>query len=139
MEREIWVAVAPDGQFIGAFTHHDSLEQFIRDSDDHALGEVDVGTTTLYEPGSRHGYELIVGTGHDDDGVAVASAVAAIKERLPDAAVLDVTVYDGGGVGVDVATDLGGLAESFYGDGGGPLAGFERLESVEHFPVFDTE
>lgn len=139
MEREIWVAFSPEGSALGAFNHHDQLEQFITDSDSHNLGDVDATTTTFYEEGSRHGYELIVGTNEDDDALAVAIAVSLVKDRLPGADILDAAIYDGGGVGVDIATDRGGLAESFYGGGGGPLAGFSRLESVEHFPVFDTE
>lgn len=139
MERDIWVAFAPEGTAIGAFSHQYQLEQFIRDSDSHDLADVDVTTTTFYEEGARHGYELIVGTGKSNDPLAVAVAVSQVKDRLPGADILDVAVYDHGGVGVDVATDMGGLAESFYGDDGGPLAGFGRLESVEHFPVFDVE
>jgi hypothetical protein len=84
------------------------------------------------------GYELIVGTGEERDVMAVAKAVEDIKDHLLDARGLDVQVYDNGGVGVDVSTVRKGLSEDFYGENT-RFDGFERLESVEHFPIIEED
>ncbi len=84
------------------------------------------------------GYELIVGTGESEDALAVAKAVEHIKDYILDATVLDVQVYDGGGVGVDISTVRKGLAEDFYADPTG-FESFEQLESIEHFPIEPVE
>lgn len=92
----------------------------------------------------EHGYELIVGTGVENDNhLAVATAVELIKNHLPDASVLSVAVYDHGGVGVDISTKQGGLDEQFYqtdgsADESDSIRNFDKLESVEYFPISQT-
>ena len=83
------------------------------------------------------GYELIIGTREDREEMAVAKAVEHIKDHLLDATVLDVQVYDHGGVGVDISTVRKGLADDFYHGSSEGFSGSDKLESVEHFPIIE--
>ena len=85
------------------------------------------------------GYELIISTGEDREEMAVAKAVEHIKDHYPDATVLDVQVYDHGGVGVDISTVRRGLADDFYHGSSEGFSGFDKLESVEYFPIIEDD
>jgi len=77
----------------------------------------------------EYNYEVIVGTGvEDDDQLAIAKATSVVENAVPDVTVWGVSVYDGGGVGLLIHTDCD---PSLYWK--------DSFETVEEIPVLDPE
>ncbi len=81
-------------------------------------------------------YAIIVGTGvENNDALAGAVAANILTKTLNDVEVLDATMYDHGGVQLDVGTKADDVADQFYSDEASTLNEIDDIEDVQAIGV----